>query len=374
MTDVARAAGVSKNTVSLALRNSPQIPEGTRRRIVRAATRLKYRKNATVAHLMAEMRRTRGTRHQAGLALLNAHADRTAFRTHPTIPAYVEGCRQRAAALGYSLDEFWLHDPALDGPRLNAILHARGIRGAIAVGLMGENRLPERFAATWREFPVVVTGVRTAGPALSFACTDHHMLVRDAFRQALALGYRRPGLVIDPVIDRLVDGRFSAGLHAAQQDLPRTRRVPTFFPGGESRAEEARFARWLRAEKPDAILTLYNVVRRWLARLRVAVPGEVALIQLEWRRDSPEWSGMNQHNDVVGAAAVEMVIGMIHNQEFGPPAFPRATLVGSTWVEGATAPARGAGLSGGGEGGQLVHHLRGQGEFPGRGVGPDLLG
>lgn len=30
MTDVARRAGVSKNTVSLALRNDPQIPEATR--------------------------------------------------------------------------------------------------------------------------------------------------------------------------------------------------------------------------------------------------------------------------------------------------------------------------------------------------------
>jgi LacI family transcriptional regulator len=45
---------------------------------------------------------------------------------------------------------------------------------------------------------------------------------------------------------------------------------------------------------------------------------------------------MNQHNDVVGEAAVEMVIGMIHNNELGIPDFPRATLVGSTWVNGKT--------------------------------------
>jgi LacI family transcriptional regulator len=56
---------------------------------------------------------------------------------------------------------------------------------------------------------------------------------------------------------------------------------------------------------------------------------------LEWRADSPDWAGMNQHNDVVGEAAVEMVIGMIHNNE-GIPDFPRATLVGSTWVNGKT--------------------------------------
>jgi LacI family transcriptional regulator len=89
-------------------------------------------------------------------------------------------------------------------------------------------------------------------------------------------------------------------------------------------------------EKPDVILTLYNVVRRWLARLKIAVPRDIGLIQLEWRKSSPEWAGMNQHNDVVGEVAVEMLVGMIHNNERGIPAFPRATLVGSTWVDGKT--------------------------------------
>lgn len=337
MSDVARLAGVSKNTVSLALRNSPQIPEATRRRIASVARRLKYRKNAVVAQLMTEMRRSRAPGFQSVLALLNANLNRHAFRDHPTIPTYVKGCRRRAQELGYALDEFWLHDPFLDGGRLNKIFQSRGIRGALVVGLMRENRLPDRFLTTWREFPVVVTGVRTKEPALSFACTDHHMLALRAFQCAIELGYQRPALVLDPVIDRLVDGRFSAGVRTAQQDVPAGRRTKPFFLNGESGAEEERFGRWLQKERPDAILTLYNVVRRWLEKLGVVVPGDMGLIQLEWRADSPDWAGMDQHNDVVGEAAVEMLVGMIHNHETGIPDFPRATLVGSTWVDGATA-------------------------------------
>ncbi len=336
MADVARAAGVSKNTVSLALRNSPQIPEVTRRRIAATARRLKYRKNAVVAQLMTEMRRARAPGFQSVLALLNANLDRQAFRDHPTIPVYVEGCRRRAQELGYTLDEFWLHDPDLDGVRLNTIFEARGIRGALVVGLMRENRLPDRFLPTWAGFPAVVTGVRTRDPALSFASTDHHILAMRAFQRGIELGYRRPALVIDPVIDRLVDGRFSAGVRTAQQDIPARQRARPFFLTGETEAEEKRFGLWLKKERPDAILTLYNVVRRWLANLPVAVPRDVGLIQLEWRTDSPDWAGMDQHNDVVGGAAVEMLVGMIHNHETGIPAFPRATLVGSTWVDGAT--------------------------------------
>lgn len=340
MADVAAQAGVSKNAVSLALRNSPEISEATRKRILLIARRMKYRKNATVAQLMAEMRRSKEPRFQSTLALLNANPDRKAFTDHPTIPAYVEGCKRRALQLGYVLDEFWLHDPALDGGRLNKILRARAIQGVIVVGLMRENRLPEQFLPTWTEFPVVVTGVRTQEPALSFASTDHHMLAIGAFRRAIELGYRRPALVLDPVIDRLVDGRFSAGIRTAQQEVEAWQRTRPFFAAGDIPADEELFRRWLSSEKPDVILTLYNAVRRWLGQLRIAAPRDIGLIQLEWRKHSPDWAGMNQHNDVVGEAAVEMVIGMIHNNERGIPAFPRATLVGSTWVDGATVQGR----------------------------------
>jgi LacI family transcriptional regulator len=40
MQDIALAAGVSKNTVSLALRNSPELPAGTRKRIAALAAKM----------------------------------------------------------------------------------------------------------------------------------------------------------------------------------------------------------------------------------------------------------------------------------------------------------------------------------------------
>jgi LacI family transcriptional regulator len=43
---------------------------------------------------------------------------------------------------------------------------------------------------------------------------------------------------------------------------------------------------------------------------------------------------MNQHNFVTGEAAVDMVVSQIHNNETGVQEFPRATLIGATWVDG----------------------------------------
>jgi len=338
MSEIAKFAGVSKNTVSLALRHNPQIPEATRARIRKIAQRLGYRKNPTVAHLMVQLRANRSPRHQATLALINANLDSRAFTRHPTVPVYVEGCRRRAAEVGYSLDEFWLHDPVLDGPRLNRILRARNIRGAVIVGLMNENRLPSRFLATWKTVPCVVTGVRTQDPALPFACVDHHMLTLKATEQAFKLGYCRPALVLDARIDRLVDGRFTAGMLVAQQQRPKDQQTRPFYFVPEAPESPARFRHWLDREKPDAILTLYHIVRRWLEDAGLRVPHDVALIQMERRRS--DWAGMDQHNDLIGSAAVDMLIGMIHHNQAKLPCFPQATLIDSTWVHGKTCPKR----------------------------------
>ncbi len=336
LNDIARAVGLSKYSVSLALQGNPQIPVDTRRRIQKAADKLGYQPDPVVAHLMAQLRSSRTTRLQAKLALVNANRDRQAFRVHPTISTYVEGCEKRAAKLGYGFDRFWLHDPALAAESWLRIIRARGIKGLVLVGLMDTNHLPEAMRPVWEQFPCVVTGVRTSAPALSFCSVDHHNLVLLAFAQALALGYRRPGLVMDDVIDALVERRFSAGFQTAQRQIPKASHVPIFCPAADAEAQPKLFRAWLDRHRPDVVFTLYNNVISWLKVAGRRIPQDIGVIQLEWRSARPEIAGMNQHNHVTGEAAVDMVVSQIHNNEKGVPEFPRATLIGATWMEGET--------------------------------------
>jgi len=62
---IADKLGYSKNKMSLALHNSPQIPQGTKERIQRAASKLGYRPNAIVARSMAELRSRQKSKFQA---------------------------------------------------------------------------------------------------------------------------------------------------------------------------------------------------------------------------------------------------------------------------------------------------------------------
>ena len=326
LSNIARALGYSKNTISLALRDDPQIPAVTRDKIKATAEKLGYRPNAVVAHLMAQLRSARTSRLQAKLALVNANLDRGAFKDHPTIPIYVEGCERRAHSLGYDFDRFWLHDPELTAERWIRILTARGIKGLILVGLMDTNHLPANLEAVWRRFPCVVTGVRTRDPALSFCCVDHYDLALTAFEQALQLGYQRPGLVLDDVIDALVERRFSAGYMAAQRRTTRSQRIPVFGDvAGPDRSD--MFRSWLDRHEPD--------VRRHGANGR----GVAARLQRRLVRRGAG-AGMNQHNRVTGEAAVDMVVSQIHNNEAGIQEFPRSTMIGATWVGGGTVRSR----------------------------------
>lgn len=340
MADLARATGYSKSTVSLALRGDPQIPEATRRKIHREAQRAGYQTNAIVSQLMAQLRAGRHASFHAKLALVNANSARDALRSHPTIPTYVAGCEQRAASLGYSFDRFWLHDPSMHLASWRRILHARAIKGLVLVGLMDTNRLPPALSPLWTEFPTVVTGVRTREPDLSFCCVDHHYLALTAVEKVLGLGYTRPALVLDEVIDALVERRFSAGFLTAQRMLPRSQQVPVFSDSVQSEAAPAGFQKWLDRHQPDVVLTLYNNVLGWLRAAGRRVPRDIGVVQLEWRESRPEIAGMNQHNFVTGQAAVDMIVSQIHNNETGLQEFPRATLIGPTWVEGASVSRR----------------------------------
>ncbi len=336
MSDLARAAGVSKNTISLALRNDPRISAAVREKVKQLAEQLDYRKNPLVGQLMARLRTDAVNQYKATLAILNANEDAEAFRCHPTFPRYVEGCLRRARQQGYGLDEFWLGDPRIDGARLSRVLDSRGIRGVLVVGMAFQNRLPAKFLKVWQEYACVVTGIRTHEPAMHFSCVDHHDLAIQAVENALRLGYRRPALVLDERVDSVVDGRFSAGVQTAQKHLPPGRRLAALYTTAQERGQEPAFRRWYTRVRPDVILTLFHTVAGWIQRMGLKVPEDVGLIQLEWRRDHAHWAGMNQHNDLAGEAAVDMLISMIHNGESGIPVAPRATLIGSSWTDGST--------------------------------------
>lgn len=330
MQDIASAAGVGKATVSLALRNDPRLRPETRRRIQEVAAQLGYRANATVAHLMAQLRASRTPKYQATLAMLNAAKDPALVRQVTTFRLWLRGCQRRADQLGYGLDHFWLHEPGLGPTRLIKTLDSRNIRGVLLYAVLEDGTLPKGFEALWERVSAVGIGIHDTHPPLNCASNDQYSTAYHATLELLKRGYRKPAMVINPTVDGIVDHRFSAGYWSACQTSPLKPSVPIFDFAPE---RMLAFQSWFREHRPDAIVCLHPQLRDWLRGMH---EGEdtVALVHLDRAEDMHDWAGMDQHSERVGAAAVDMLVGQIHRNETGIPAFARSALVQSSWVEG----------------------------------------
>ena len=334
--DIAKMVGVSKNAVSLALRNSRSISKETTKKILEAARKLGYVRNEEVSRVMSQIKSSFNPKFFAAIALINANPDRDAFKKHPTIPEYVRGIYKAARRESFAVNEFWLYDKKLNGASLARILRSRGIAGGIVVGLMDNNRLPRKFNEVWKNFKFVVTGVRTYNPTFDFVSTDHFLLAYRATLEALRRGYRRPALVLDETIDELIEGRFTGGYLKAQLKIPKADRIEPFFDVKGARKNREIFYKWFRENSPDAIITLYNFPFDWLREIGVEAPRDIALIQLEWRRGEPYWTGMNQRNDLVGESAVEHLSKILRQSNYAKEDSVRAILISPEWVESKT--------------------------------------
>jgi DNA-binding LacI/PurR family transcriptional regulator len=292
-----------------------------------------YRANAVVANLMAQLRASKTPKFQAVLGLVSAPGKKEGVEGTHSFREWMKGCKLRAEQIGYGLDEFPLNLPEVTPSRLLKILESRNIRGLIVAGVMEHGTLATEFSGLWKQFACVVVGNQTTRPRLHFACNDQYSTAYNSVREVLRLGYTKPSLVINRKTDELLDYRFDAGFWGAVHGFPQNRRIPPFdFSNGSQK----NFSAWFQKHKPDVIITLHETVREWLAGMKLNVPDDVGLAHLDRTTGTADWAGMNQNNDLVGMAAVDMLVGQLHRNEFGAPAYAKCMLVESTWADGPT--------------------------------------
>jgi hypothetical protein len=109
---LARTLGLSRTTVSDALRNSSRVDPATAARVKHAAREAGYRRNPLAGALMSELRRSRGTTFRGVLAavdFLEPHRPSYAARYHREL---VAGAEARAAELGFKVENSWSARPA----------------------------------------------------------------------------------------------------------------------------------------------------------------------------------------------------------------------------------------------------------------------
>jgi DNA-binding LacI/PurR family transcriptional regulator len=332
--DVARTAGVTQATVSLALRNHPEVSVGTRTRIQAIAKQLGYTPDPYLAGLSAYRKTQRPAKFQASLAWLSNYLAGESWRNFPAFRGYFEGATTRARELGYCLEEFRLRTPGMTCARMESILATRNIGGILVA--------PQPLAGTklnfsFERFSAVTFGYTLAEPQLHVTALNMFRAMEIVFRRLIALGYRRPGLALAAESDWRADRNWSAAFWSEQQNLPVNRRVPLLL--GQP-LERQSFLAWFKQHQPDVVVAIWPEVLAWLVEAGVTVPETVGLALLTVPDGGVLYSGIWENPQMIGAKAVEFLVDLTHRSERGCPQVPLTMLVAGTWVEGKTVRSR----------------------------------
>ncbi|MDR1284125.1 MAG: LacI family DNA-binding transcriptional regulator [Opitutaceae bacterium] len=332
--ELARVLGLSQSTVSLGLRNHPDIGPATCARIREAARRLGYVPDPCLSALSAYRKRVKPVRYQGTLAWLSNDAigeGRGEGRGWPALPACHGSAAERAGQLGYRLEDFCLREPGMSARRMEEIFCSRGIPG-ILVSPSGGNGSVEGFC--FGRFSAVTFDHSLESPRLH--CVSYHRLgmMERVFRRLHELGYRRPGLAVYPESDRRAGRAWSAGFRNEQHRYADVVHVPPLL--AESGSRELFFA-WFRQWEPDVILTPEASRLDWLEEAGVAVPGDTGFCLLSVPPPGKEHcAGCQEDPARVGAGAVELLVDMIGRHEVGIPASQVCVLTEGVWRQGST--------------------------------------
>lgn len=335
---IAQEIGVSVNTVSLALRNSPRISTKTRNRVHEEARRQGYHPNPYVSTLMHAVRKSRQLPKAATLALIGEFKMEYCERAHPYMYRFLEGARIQAESHGYSVNYLVHGDRPEHTHQLNRILRSRGIQGVLATWISPE-RAP--LDLQWDAFSSVVIGFGKCSAEIDRVDNDQLHGTDIAVERLAASGHRRIGMVFGwHEAHRPLFERYSMAFRQALFRLGLPDAEAVFCP--ETFNHKA-FKEWLRRFRPDGVLSIHSQRLRDLRACGLLVPEEVSFVCLDLTdTDLAEGlAGIRYRNEEVGAAACNILMGMVQRNVRGLPATPTLTTLPGNWVDGQTLRSRG---------------------------------
>jgi LacI family transcriptional regulator len=339
LSDVARRAGVSTATVSLALNDHPRISSATKKRIRRLCRTMNYRPNAAARALAEQKQKTRsaGGAYIGTLGLLE-HAERAALRKTAShakkIDALVVDACRRA---GYKLDHFIIGETAEDHRAVSRVLEARGIRGIL---IHGANLPVSGWALDWGRLAAVVYSGSTHERFIHNVMTSSYQDVYDAMFRIQKMGYRRPGFVLfgHNHVDYWLAGYAYAIKTQGMKNAVRELMLPEH---GDQTASAHRLEQWVARDRPDVILS-HDATRMidLCAQIGVRIPEDLGLFCVDVMPGRETVSGFLQHRSAAYRIMVDLVHGMLQRNEIGPPEQPYLVQIPTSMNEGTTLHSR----------------------------------
>lgn len=332
--DIARAAGCSHATVSLALRGDLRISSTRRRLVAEVAQRLGYTPDPMLASLCAYRRSKKLPESKATIAWLNQWPVKDGWKSYREYQAYWDGAVEHAATLGYRLDEIVITSE-ISSRRLAQILRARGVRGIL---IPPHQKGLDLQGFDWSLYPVVRLGSSVSSPPSHIVAADQLKGAMIAFERMWSRGFRKIAYVSAREFERRTGGNFHAGFLQAQHrfvDQP-SQLPPVYLEHEQDSGKKTILREYLASRKVDSFITAVARLPEILRAIGYKVPEDIGVAALSVLDGSVD-AGLDQNSVEVGRVAIATLADMISRNERGPPRHCRRALVEGRWVDGSSA-------------------------------------
>lgn len=332
---IAELAGISIGAVSMALNDSPNVSEDTRRRVREIAKQLNYRPNAKLGEYMSHIRAAAPNKAIEGcFGVMSFQATPRPWEASVHHTRIYSGMTKRAEELGYRLESLWLRAPGMTHRRFRSILEARGIKGLICFSSPVEG---QAFPPDLDKYAIVTISLTIRTPL--HRVTSHFFNDTWTILEKLhQLGYRRPGLVIGVNDDHCsghacTSAYFGWCRHRFGIEQP----VPLHMT---ECLDENNFMHWYRRHRPDSIVLMHGYdqalpeLNRILRKHNITVGRDVGVAVGCQTTERGGYAGMQINQVLMGSWAVELLVNRIMNKDVGIPSNPRVEMIESQWVDG----------------------------------------
>ncbi|MGC9452783.1 MAG: LacI family DNA-binding transcriptional regulator [Oceanipulchritudo sp.] len=326
---IAEICGISRTTISRALRGDPRVAKATLTSVRKAARELGYRPNPQLEKLMTEIKQSQRHRFVGNigvlwdLATISFHKDEKEFNK-----LMIHGAHDRAIELGYSIDPINMKERGMTPARLDRIIYSRGILGILIPPLGMRDPIPE---INWSK--VAVISLTRLSETQRFHSVQAHTS-RDVirlFEMIAGRGYRRPGLVIHPDLERRRNKHTVARYLDFCQNVFHIEPLPALKP-----LRDEDFKDWIQANQPDVVVGPADWCYDALTdHLGLNVPGDIGYAGYI---DDPMRgiSGILQRPYEIGAAGVDLLTAHILRSETGVPPYTKNVHIESLIIPGKT--------------------------------------
>lgn len=332
--DIAAKANLSIAAVSMALKNHQSLPQSTIDRVKKIATEIDYTPDPALSALAAHRNRLRVHNNFSVIGFVSNWNDPTYWNGLASVQEVIDGAKNRALELGYTLQPFWSKADGASPNRFSEILKARGIRGIILAPFENHN---DELDIDWDAFSVVAIEKPEHYPFFHHILPNQYADYLLCWEKLRIRGYTRVGLVVrSDLSDRWSHQWEAAHQYAQSQMEGKLDTIPILNLDDTDQTETIRS--WLHHYQPQAVISRCDGFFEAAEAEGIKVPDDVGYVSLNVSDDQPGVSGIYQHRYTMGATAVDVLNSLLQRNQRGLLDVSIGTQVDGSWRKGFSLP------------------------------------